>query len=223
MQLRLYIFYAFLACHGISISSLSAQHVNRKITYAAFGAIGRSTFHSSIDGPSKFPTAELRLGPVATLPLSSKFYISSKLLFGVKMKRERMYIPGQPTTLYGPFIDNDRMAGSNHFFLELPLLVEYRLNYPRLIFGLGVNYRKFFSSNGGDGGSFDPLSNKNEIGALGKLGLMIKKRWVISIEHFLPFNKLYTVAGWYDNTEYRMSVENRYVQIGVAYRWGRLE
>ena len=192
------------------------QKENDKLSYSAFAAVGRSIFRSTIDGPSKFPTAEIRLGGSVTFKIAKQFDVLTRLDFGVKLKREMYNKPGQPYTVTGPFMTLDEMAGKSHYFFEVPLFVQYRFPHPKLNVALGINYRKFF--NDYESGVFNSFNAKNEVGAIGRFAYRLNSKFSIGVEYFIAFTKIYGVTGTYDGEEYTMTTRNEFAQITLDYK-----
>jgi len=188
-----------------------------KISYSVFAAGGRSIFRSTIDSPtdspSKFPTTEIRIGGSVTFRISRQLDILSRLDFGAKLGGKKYNEPGKPFTVAGPFIELEKMAGTTHYFFEIPVMIQYRFPHPNLIVGLGLNYRKFFNQDG-----IDSFSSRNELGAIGRVGYRLNPKFTVGIEYCIALTKIYKVGGIFNGEEYKMSTRNEFGQITLDYK-----
>jgi hypothetical protein len=213
----------FLLVGSLPLKVFSQQESNKpkksKAYYSVFAGAGRSVFQSSIEGPTKFPTPEFRLGGSVGIPLNKHFELISRLDFGIKVKRESPNQPRQFVQFAGLFMDQEEMTSRNHYFFEIPLMIQYRLAKPKLNLGAGLNYRSFFYVNSPDDRlRFDPLSGKKEFGAIGRISYRVNTKITLGLEQYFAINVLYGVAGVYDTEEYEMTVRNRFTQFTVEYR-----
>ena len=66
---------------------------------------------------------------------------------GIKVKREAFNKPGQAYTVGPPFLKLDEVASNrNHYFVEVPLLLQFNLPHLELGLRAGVNYRSFLAN-----------------------------------------------------------------------------
>ena len=203
------------------ISALTAlgQHEevsnsNNKIKYTGIFSVGRSTFKSSTSAPSTFPTLELRMGAGISKPLGKVIELRSRLAFGVKFKREAYNKPGQPYVIGPPFLELDEVASNrNHYFLEIPLVVQFNLPHPKLGFNMGVNYRFFFPYNK----DVDFLTNKSDVGIITGISYRGFDRLEIGFDYYFGITKLYSSSGTVDTTEFTFNTRNQFAQIRIEY------
>ncbi|HPH45579.1 MAG TPA: hypothetical protein PLJ60_11145 [Chryseolinea sp.] len=187
---------------------------NNKIIYTGFFSVGRSTFKSSLSAPSAFPTLELRMGAGISKSLGEIIELRSRLAFGVKFKREAYNKPGQSYVIGPPFMELDEVSSSrNHYFLEIPLVIQFNLPHPKLGFNIGANYR-FFLPNNSD---VDFLTNRSDLGIITGLTYRGFGRLEIGMDYYFGITKLYSSAGTIDTTEFELNTRNQFAQIRIEY------
>ncbi len=202
---------------SLNLFAQSESADRNKLIYSVFGAGGRSIFQSDVEGPSKFPTAEVRLGGSVTFKVGKQFDILTRMDFGAKIKREMINQPGQPYTVTGPWIELDRMAARTHYFLEIPVMLQYRLLHPKLNVAVGINYRKFFNQDYEELGVIDTFSGRNEIGTIGRIAYRAHPKFTIGVEYCIALTQIYSVVGIYDGEEYKMKTRNQFGQVTLEY------
>src|SRR6187551_802561 len=102
------LFSVSLVLASLNVFGQSDADDPHKISYAVFAAGGYSIFRSTIDGPTNFPSAEIRLGGTVTFRIANQFDILTRLDFGAKLKRETYNKQGQPYSIIGLFMDLDQ-------------------------------------------------------------------------------------------------------------------
>jgi len=211
---------AFLFSVTVVLTSLNAFGQSdaddlHKISYSVFAAGGRSIFRSTIDGPSKFPTAEIRLGGSVTFRIAKQFDVLTRLDFGAKLKRETYNKQRQS---YGLFMNLDQMADRTHYFFEVPVLFQYRFLHPKLNVAMGINYRKFFAQEYVQKGGFDTFSSKDEFGVIGRLAYRLNTRFTLGVEYFIALTNIYSAGGNYNGGEFMMETRNEFGQVTLDYK-----
>lgn len=213
---RLLIFILIL-CY---ISSAAQHEVKGNKTkfksYALYTAMGWSQVNSSPSAPTDFPSFEFRLGPSVSIPVSSKFEISSRFLFGAKLKREAYNVDGQAYVITPPYLELDEVASSrNHYFFEIPLILQFNLQSPELSFYAGGNYR-FWMPNNSD---VDFLTNRGDFGVLMGISYPIADKWRVGAEYLFGITKVYSYNGTIDGTEVSATASNNTFQFFIQYRF----
>lgn len=187
----------------------------KTIDVSSYLALGWSQFRTTPSAPSDFPTFEFRLGPAVTIPVSSKFEISSRFLFGAKLKREAYNKQGQGYTIPPPFLELDEVASSrNHYFIEIPLIFQFNLPNPKLSIYAGGNYR-FWMPNNSD---VDFLTNRGEFDLLMGISYPIANKFKVGGEYFFGVTKVYNSSGTIDGIDSDLRVSNTAFQLYVQYK-----
>lgn len=193
--------------------SAQNQDNDRKIKITAFTSVGQSTFYSNPSAPSKFPTLELRFGAGIIKPLTKNIQLKSRLTFGVKFKREA-FNSSNLVIVGPPFMELDEVASNrNHYFMEIPLILQFNLPHPKIGLSLGFNYRFFFPYNE----SVDFLTNKREIGILPGISYHFSPRFEVGFDYFFGLTEVYNASGTIDNQEVNIDVHNRFAQVRFSY------
>ena len=192
-------------------SNLSAS--DKRISVNGFFAIGRSTFNSSPSAPSKFPTLEMRAGVGAAKSLGETFELRTRLNFGVKFKREPFNEEGS-VVVGPPFMDLDELASDrNHFFYEIPLLLQANLKHPQIGLRFGCNYRRFFPDNS----DVDALTARGDFGLLAGASYRLRQKMSLGFEYCYGLTKIISSGGTVDGSEYHLDVRNNFAQVVLEY------
>lgn len=195
-------------------SEAQEPNLDKRVHYSVFAGVGRSTFVSDPAAPSKFPTLEVRLGAGLIKPIGNNIELRSRLAFGVKFKREPFNEPGQPYVIGPPFMGLDELASNrNHYFFEIPLMVQFNLPHPKLGFSLGGNYRHFLPHNE----SVDFLTNRREIGIILGASYRLNNRLDVGLDYYFGLSKIYSSSGLIDNQEFTLDAYNQFGQIRFEY------
>ncbi len=125
-----------------------AQQPN-KLPIIAYASVGQSLFKCDPSGPepSKFPTMDIRVGAGTSYRFSDYFEARTRFVFGLKRKRESVNTPGQPVVIGSPYFSLDETAVNDHYFWEVPLLLQVDLPHPQIGFRVGPSFRSFFPNN----------------------------------------------------------------------------
>lgn len=79
--------------------------------------------------------------------MTKDIQLKSGLAFGVKVKREA-FNSSNLVIIGPPFMELDEFASNrNHYFMEIPLILQYNLPHPKIGLSLGISYRFFFPNN----------------------------------------------------------------------------
>ena len=195
-----------------SQTTASSENASR-ITLRAFASVGQSTFNTNISSPSKFPSAEMRLGLGASLPLSDALDLSTRLTWGVKLKRES-FNDGQHVTIRAPFLQLDHVASDrNHYFIEIPLLLNMQLPGKKVGVQTGLNYRFFAPNND----AVDFLTNRGDLGLTAGAYYNVSDKIRIGGSYTFGLTTAYRSAGTVDFQPVDMTVRNQFYQVAVEY------
>jgi hypothetical protein len=193
------------------------QDDHHKIKFMAFASTGRSTFYSNPSASSKFPTFELRFGGGVIKQLTKTIELKSRLTFGVKFKRDA-FNSSNLVIVGPPFMELDDVASNrNHYFMEIPLIVQFNIPHPKIGLSVGLNYRFFLPNNE----SVDFLTNRREIGILPGISYRVSPKFEIGIDYFFGLTEMYNAAGTIDNQEVNIETYNRFSQIRFLYIIGK--
>lgn len=211
---------ALIVC-GLVISVFSrAQSTEpaperQKTEFNAFVGVGGSRFVTTISAPSQFWTAEIRVGAGAIKPLNDIFEIKTRLTLGVKLKREMYNEPGTSFPIGPPFMALDEVASSrNHYFYEIPLLLQANLKHPKIALNAGPNFRHFFPDND----AVDFLTARNEIGVILGGSYRVSTALSIGVDYYFGITRVYALSGTVDSEPYQINVRNQFGEVTVEYR-----
>lgn len=202
-------------CFGSEAQDLGLR---KKVRYNFFAGVGRSTFVSGPAAPSKFPTLEVRLAGGLIKPIGRNVELRSRLAFGVKFKQEPYNEPGQPYVIGPPFMGLDELASNrNHYFFEIPLIVQFNLPHPKLGFSFGGNYRHFLPHNE----SVDFLTNRRELGIILGASYRLTNSLDVGLDYYFGLSKIYSSSGLIDIQEFTLDAYNQFAQIRFEYYLNR--
>jgi len=213
--------FAFIAFGGIAqevpITSI------KKIKFSASAGIARSTFDFNVPSPSKFAAPEFRLGLRVTKPISKVFEVKSGLSFGVKVKREaynKTDSAGSFVVVTPPmFMNTDELASKrNHYFLEIPLLLQIHFDHPALGFRTGLNTR-FWQPNNSD---VDLLTARPELGAMAGAFFRINRKVDVGVDYYYGITKIdYSSYAIDSSPPSDFIMRNRFLQLTVDYTFSK--
>lgn len=205
-----------LYCSAFSFITNAQDTTKVSWPLIVYASGGQSTFKCDPSGPepSKFPTAEFRLGAGTSYTINDYFELRTRLVFGVKMKRESVNKPGQPVTVGSPYFSLDETASNiNHFFYEVPILFQFNFPHPKIGLRAGPSFRSFFPNND----NVDLLVTKKEIGI--NLGAYVKAgdHFRIGADYYLGTRVIYNSYVTIDNESFELKVRNRGIVVNVEY------
>ena len=185
--------------------SLPENTASGKAHIFGFVGVGRSTVKTNIFAPTNFPALEVRLGAGLHKPLSKYFALKSRLTFGSRLKRGS----DAEAVFDARFsaIDESR-SNRNHYFLEIPLLVQ--VNFPQIKSGVraGGNYRQYLPTK-----PVDIVSGQSEFGIVAGVFYEITDKIDIGLDYYIGVSKIYTGGGNIDGQEYEITARNRFAQL----------
>lgn len=184
------------------------------IVWSGVFSVGRSTFESNIPAPSKFPAVEFRVGMGLSKPLNKLLDMKSRLNIGVKWKRDSYINQGQVSGISPLFMGLDRLASNrNHYFIDIPLLLQFNFPHPALGVNMGINYRFFLPNNH----AVDALTNRGEIGLMAGTTYRIGKWMGVGLDYTIGLTKIYQTSGTIDSSQVSLDVFNHFGQIRLEY------
>ncbi len=216
---------AFVLIGFCSSAQESPGVPNNKVRFTAIAGFGQSTFAFNIPSPSKFTTPEFRLGLGIIKPLSKFFEVKSGISFGVKMTREPytkqtaqgfLVVVTSPAFMPG-FMNADELASKrNHYFLEIPLLLQVHFNHQKVGLRSGINSR-FWQPNNSD---VDLLTARPELGILVGAYYELNSKLNIGLDYYYGLTKM-------DKSEYMINSDppftlimyNRFLQMNLEYKF----
>lgn len=199
----------------VTIVTFGQKSDDKKFTFNSFVAVGRSTFATNISAPSKFPTLEMRLGAGVVRKLNETFDLRTRLTFGVKFKREGFNNAGV-AVVGPPFMELDDLSSDrNHFFYEVPLILQANLKHPSIGFTLGVNYRRFFPNNS----DVDALTARGDLGILGGANYRVNEKISIGVDYCVGLTNIIVTSGSVDSNSYTLTAKNNFGQLILEYKF----
>jgi hypothetical protein len=222
-------FLSFAFITGYTQNLRQAQHYNRE--WVVSGSWGQSQFISNaFKARSAFPTIEGRVGLAISKPFKQKVKFILSLNIGAKFKGDRMYPPGStpPGTsirLTSPFNELEEAVNSNnHYFLEVPVVLQYSLFRERISVRAGGSIRHFVANNGYQDSSGqinygpDFFSNLDEFIIMSTVAVKIVKKICLTGSYYRGLTKIYGMSGIINQVQ----VESYFVrsgcwQIGIEY------
>ncbi len=214
------------------VGQVPSDSLANKIRLTLSAEAGQSTFAANtLKSQSKFPTTEVRLGLGVIKPLGKHFDLISGLNLGGKIKGERVYPPGSSPPgisfrLSPPFNELEETVNSrNHYFFEIPLLIQYSIFDKKIGFRVGGNYRNFLPNNGYEDSTgqynFGPdfLSNKKEFGILSGISVRLGESLCLKGNFYFGVTRVYSEYYAQINSfeDFPFSLRNRFWQVGLEY------
>jgi hypothetical protein len=231
-----------LVAIGIGLAQ-SAVKSPSKLKFSFSAQAGKSKFDTNIaDAYSGFPTIEVRLGLGALIRLNKYFDLISGVNIGNKIKGKRMFPPGSTPGYFlrlpSPYNNLEESVNSqDHYFIEIPLLVQFNLPKPKIGFRIGANGRQFFETDGhldssGQYRQDDFLSGRLEIGVLsgvsvdlGNISKNLGSRIKLTGSYYVGVSNItggYWVGGFNGTgADVNFLVKNRFWQAGLEYYFKR--
>lgn len=187
---------------------------DKRFYFTSFLSIGRSTFHTKLDAPSAFPTVEVRVGVGVVKKLNENFDVRTRLTFGSKFKREGFNNSGV-VTVGPPFMELDELSSNrNHYFYEIPLILQATLRHPQIGFRAGINFRHFLPNNK----AVDPLTGRGDLGLLAGSSYRLTEKISIGIDYCMGLTNIVSSGGSVDSWDYSLKVRNNFAQMSVEFR-----
>lgn len=178
------------------------------IQFHGFAGIGRATIETNISAPTKFPALEIKIGAGISKPLNESLALSSRLAFGSRLKRKS----DMSARHDGRFTILDEHASErNHYFIEIPLLLQYHFSRAGLGLRAGGNFKQYLSSNSTN--RPDMISGKSEFGIIGGAAYSLTDRINIGIEYHAGLTKIYKGGGTIDGRNYALTGRNHLAQL----------
>lgn len=185
------------------------------IKFSSYFGIGGSQFKASPRAPSDFTSLEFRVGPTVNVPLNSRFEFTSRFLFGGKLKRQAYNKQGQVYTIPPHFLNLDKVASSrNHYFVEVPVLLQFNFPQPKFSLYAGGNYR-FFMPNDAD---VDFLTFRGEFGVLSGINFFVSNKLKIGGEYLFGLTKVYKALTTTEIVNSEITASTRSFQFYVQYK-----
>ena len=215
-HLRIIITVSFLFISQLSFAQILNSDFNKKLRYTRAVNIARSTFDvTGFPSSPVYPSLELRLGAGILKPLAKHLDLKSGIYLGLKLKRQSYYfgLSKQYTTEPWVLPALDEAASSrNHFFVDIPLVLQF--NPPKTRIGLkgGLNFRFWAPNND----SVDVLTARPEIGLIGGISYNLIKNISIGLEHYYGLTDI--LGGSYTGTNNQLTryhVRNQFTQITI--------
>lgn len=191
-----------------NIFVFAQNNPNAKINLHGFAGIGRATIETNISAPTKFPALEIKIGVGISKPLNESLALSSRLAFGSRLKRKS----DMSARHDGRFTILDEHASEqNHYFIEIPLLLQYNFSRAGLGLRAGGNFKQYLSSNSTN--RPDMISGKCEFGIIGGAAYSLTDRINIGIEYHAGLTKIYKGGGTIDGRNYALTGRNHLAQL----------
>lgn len=201
----------------------------RKQRLSFFGGFGRSSFvYTDYSFNSTFPTLEFRLGALYSIPIVPQLRIKTGLISGAKVKRKPLN--ENQSGDFGYQNLDQVVSGSSHWFVEVPMLLQYDFRKELMgikdFFGIrtGLSYRMFGNRSVGNQ---DFFQNKSEPLVIAGFSFKLNKSISIGLDYYKGITNItsgQTFIAENPNspsqpTLYDFAIKNRLVQIGFEYRF----
>lgn len=205
----------------LSYQSCLAQGLNvitndKKLRYTRILGVARSTF--DVNGRPSSPnyaSFELRFGAGVVKPIGEHVELRSGLNLGVKGKRKSYFFGPSGQFTYEPWVlpHLDEAASTrNHFFVEIPLTLQFNPAMTGIGIRCGPNYRFWAPNNS----SVDVLTAKHEIGVLGGISYKVIKDISIGLEYYYGLSSI--SGGSYISSNSQLNefnVRNQFAQLTI--------
>lgn len=171
----------------------------------AFAGIGRATVQTNLSAPDNFSAGEFRLGVGLSRSISKAFELRSRLTFGGRLKRDA-----------GPYALSDsrfntideNTSNRNHYFMELPLFLQFNLANPSIGFRAGGNYRQYFPAS-----PTDAYSGQSEFGIITGIYCRLNDRINLGLDYYFGLTKMFNGGGISEGEEYNLIGRNHFAQL----------
>ena len=201
----------------LSIISLAQKQEDSSRTISRFSIIstfGSSSFIISLPA-TDFASLEARLGAGYTTYLSRKLDMIISTQLGVKFKRES-YLNGQFYSQPGIplFSVNETASNRNHWFVELPVLLQYNFRHPRLSIRGGMSLKSWFPNND----DVDMLTATQEVGGVCGIQYRTKRKINFGVEYYESITKILSGSMSYNNGNvFDYEIRNRSLYCNLTY------
>lgn len=171
----------------------------------AFAAIGRATVETNLSAPDNFSASEFRLGVGLGRSISQSFELRTRLTFGGRLKRD-----AEPYGLADSRFNiiDENTSNRNHYFIELPLFLQFNLSNPRIGFRAGGNYRQYLPTK-----PVDAYSSQREFGVIAGAYYRLNDRMNIGFDYYFGLTKTFNGGGFSDGQEYNLVGRNHFAQL----------
>ncbi len=204
----------FMANLAIPVFPVVAQQ-QKKLPVIAYASVGQSLFKCDPSGPepSKFPAMDMRIGAGTSYRFNDYLEARTRLVFGLKRKRESVNTPGQPVVIGSPYFSLDETVVNDHYFWEVPLLLQFNLPHPQFGLRVGPSFRSFFPNND----NVDLLTARKELSMIGGIYYRLGKHLSIGLDYNSGMTVIYKTHILIDNTTFDMTVKNRAAMFTLEY------
>lgn len=199
-----------------SVGQISDLINDNKFRYTRFLGVARSSFDvNGLPSSPSYSSLELRLGAGILKPIGKYFELKSGLNLGLKVKRKSYFFGPSKQFTNEPWVMRslDEAASSrNHFFVEIPLTLQYNLPNTRIRLKGGLNFRFWVPNND----SVDVLTGRPEIGMLGGVSYNLYKRISIGLEYYYGLTNI--LRGYYYINSSQLieyNVRNQFIQVVI--------
>ncbi len=184
----------------------------RSYDFNVFLGIGRGTFETNREAPSKFPTLETRLGIGIIRPILNHLSLKIRPTLGIKFKRKsHITVPRFDPREH--MVVDDMASQANRAFLEIPLLLQYHVQRIPLNFAAGINARTFFSSDR----SWDYLSGKSEVGMMTGAYYRITPKLNIGLDYYYGLTRFFRGSVGNGTESYNLDIRNNFLQLSLEF------
>lgn len=205
---QLLLFTLFLLLNLITNAQSVQNSTNSSdIKFHGFAGVGRATIETNLSAPTKFPALEIKIGAGISKPLNESLELSSRLTFGSRLKRKS----NMSARHDGRFtIIDEHASNKSHYFIEIPILLQY--NFSTLGLGLraGGNFKQYLSSR--SSGMVDMISGRSEFGVIGGAVYSLTDRINIGVEYHAGLTEIYKGGGTIDGRTYELRGKNHVAQ-----------
>lgn len=179
-----------------------------KIKFHGFAGAGRATIETNTSAPTRFPALEIKIGAAISKPLSESLVLNPRLAFGSRFKRHS----DRAARHDGRFlILDEHTSDKSHYFIEVPILLQY--NFPSIGLGLraGGNFKQYLSSRSTN--RADMISGRSELGVIGGAVYSLTERINIGVEYHAGLTEIYKAGGSIDSHAYELRGKNHVAQL----------
>lgn len=202
---RIFIFIYCCICSYTLGAQVIQETKPGKYYLFAFAGIGRATVETNLESPYNFSAGEFRLGIGLGRSISESFELRSRFTVGGRLKRDS-----------GPYALSDsrfntideNTSNRNHYFIELPLLLQFNLANPRLGFRAGGNYRQYLPTK-----PIDAYSSQSEFGIITGAYYRLNDRIKLGFDYYFGLTKMFNGGGFSDDEEYSLIGRNHFAQL----------
>ena len=203
-------------CFSIVSTQAQTEEPSRKMSFFVTAGAGQASFLINKKNSPDFAQPDVRLGFGVSKPLFKRISLYTRLNVGYRFPNpEKSVNYGYGT---GMWLNSwlYEVPRREHWFFDVPVIVNYQFLRPRISIGVGALYNMIVKS----GTDITFTDNRNDVGVVGRIAWRANTSFEIGGEYYAGMIKMletYPVS----SPDY-MSVRNQFAQVFINYYLTRL-